>query len=75
MNAEKAQDKRNIKIGKQCAIFCNIDSEKFTNEEKALAIYDVLKMPTHLSITKDSMIKVIKWLWDQLYEIKEVVEE
>ena len=54
--------------GKAMDIFLQINSEKFTNEEKAEAIYHVMNMATHMSITKDNMIEVIKWLWNQQYE-------
>ncbi len=49
-------------IGKACAIFLQIDSEKYTDEEKAIAIHKTMNMPTHMSITKDSMLAVIKYL-------------
>lgn len=40
-------------------------------EEKGLAIYIVMNMETHNSVTKDSMLKVIRWLWDRAFEIKQ----
>lgn len=58
-----------MNIGNAVAIFCNIESNDFSEEEKALAIYEVLNMPTHMSIKKDSMLTVIKWLWDRNYEM------
>ncbi len=36
-----------MNAGKAMAIFMQIDSDKFTDEEKAEAIYVVMKMPTH----------------------------
>ena len=45
-----------MKTSKACAIFENIDSSDFTELEKGEAIYEVLKMPTHNSITKDSAL-------------------
>ena len=54
--------------GKAMAIFLQINSEEFTDEEKAEAIYLVMNMATHMSIKKDNMIEVIKWLWNQKYE-------
>lgn len=59
-----------MKIGKAVAIFMQIESAKYTEDEKALAIYHVLEMPTHNSITKDSILKATKYLWDKLYEVK-----
>ena len=58
---------------KAMAIVKQIDSDKYTDEEKAEAIYVVMNMPTHMSITKYEMIKAIKWLWNRSYEF--VVEQ
>ena len=63
-----------MNAGKAMAIFMQIDSDKFTDEEKAEAIYVVMKMPTHMSITKDKMLSVIKWLWNRSYEFVEEKE-
>lgn len=57
-----------MKIGTACAIFDNIEDEEFTVMEKGEAIDMVLKMPTHNSFKKDTMLKVIAWLWDQVFE-------
>lgn len=57
-----------MNIGKAMAIAKNIESDKYTDEEKAYAIYLVMNMPTHMSITKDELIKVIKWLWHRSWE-------
>lgn len=61
-----------MKIGKAITIFFNIESDEYTDEEKAEAIYQVISMPTHLSVNKDSIIKVTKWLWNNQYQVKEV---
>lgn len=63
-----------MNAGKAMAIVMQIDSDKFTDEEKAEAIYVVMKMPTHMSITKDKMLSVIKWLWNRSYEFVEEKE-
>lgn len=60
-----------MKHGKAMAIVKQIESDKYTDVEKAHAIYLVMNMPTHLSITKDELIKVIKWLWHYSWEYKE----
>lgn len=57
-----------MNFGKALAIVIQIDCDKFTDEEKAEAIYHVMNAPTHNSITKDNMVKVIKWLWNRNYE-------
>ncbi len=56
---------------KAMSIFTDINNEKYTELEKAQAIHKILKMPTHNSIPKDSMLKVIRWLWDKTYEWSE----
>ena len=64
-----------MKTSKACAIFENIDSSDFTELEKGEAIYEVLKMPTYNSITKDKMLSVIKWLFDKTFEWEETENE
>jgi hypothetical protein len=59
-----------MNIGKACAIFMQIESDKYTEEEKGIAIDVVLKMPTHMGITKDMMLKVTKYLFDKIYEVE-----
>lgn len=56
-------------------IFININDKDFTDEEKVMAIYRVLQMPTHNSITKSDMLKALNWLWHSAYEIEENVVE
>jgi hypothetical protein len=60
-----------MKIGKAAAIFEQIDSDNYTDKEKALAIYNVLKLETHNSIKKASILKVTQYLFDKLYEIED----
>ena len=60
-----------MNIGKACAIFVQIKSDKYTGDEKAVAIHEVLGMATLMSIPKDKMLEVIRYLWDMLYEIEE----
>ena len=57
--------------GKARAIFENIENASVSIEEKGLAIYIVVTMATHNSVTKASMLKVIRWLWDRAFEIKQ----
>lgn len=47
---------------KAIVIFTNIDDPRFSDEEKGEAIYKVLHLVTHNSITKDQMLKVIRYL-------------
>ena len=57
-----------MNIGKAVAIFTQIDSEDFTDEQKAAAIYLVMNMPTHNSITKKHILKALIWLWHFTFE-------
>ena len=60
-----------MNIGKACAIFAQINSDKYTEDEKAIAIYDVLQMPTHNGITKDQILAVAKYLFEKIYEVED----
>lgn len=51
-------------IGKSYAIFkCQMNSDKYTEQEKLQAIKAVLEMPTHNGITKDEIITAFAWLF------------
>lgn len=58
-----------MNIGQATAIFLHIDSPNYTDEEKGLAIYKVCKMPTHNSILKKDLFKVIWYLLKMVYEL------
>lgn len=60
-----------MNIGKAVAICENLDSEKYSFEEKAFAIREVMNMPTHMCIRKDTLIGMIKWLWNFNLEVCE----
>lgn len=60
-----------MKISTACKIFLQVNSDKYTDEEKGTAIYEVLKMPTHNGITKDAMLKVIEYLLNLAFDIPE----
>ena len=64
-----------MNISRATAVFEDINSDEYYDEEKALAIYDVMKMPTHNGVKKDSMLSVIKWLWHKIYEIEDGEQE
>lgn len=55
-------------------VFDNINSDEYSDSVKALAIYEILNMETHNSVTKNSMLKVIRWLWDRHFEFVFVEE-
>ena len=52
----------NMTIGTAVGIFQNIDREDIHDEEKGAAILKVLDMPTHNGITKECMLRVIRYL-------------
>ena len=62
-----------MNIGKAHAIFEQIQKEKYSENEKLWAIKEVLEMPTHNGITKDTILSAFRWLFD--YAIEEVQEE
>ncbi len=59
-----------MNIGKACAIFKNINANNISDDDKALAIYTVMNMPTHNGITKADFLEVVKWLWNKDYEME-----
>ena len=61
-----------MNVGKACAVFEQIESKRYTDEEKLLAIREVIEMSTHNGITKDTILNAFKWLWN--YSIEEVTE-
>ena len=63
-----------MNIGKARAIFDNIENASESAEEKGMAIHIVMNMGTHNSVTKASMLKVIRWLWNLAFELKNEVE-
>ena len=64
-----------MNIGKAVGIFCNIDSKEYSDEEKAVAIFEVLKMPTHNGIRKEAMLEVTQWLFERCFEVVTEVEQ
>lgn len=60
-----------MSIGKAVVICENLDSERYSLEEKALAIQEVMNMPTHMGVKKDTLIEMIKWLWNFNLEVSE----
>ena len=50
--------------GKACAIFLDIENDKWTEGEKLEAIKIVLDMETHNHITKSDILRTFKWFFD-----------
>lgn len=63
-----------MNLAKAIAIFAQIDSDKYTDDEKGTAIMQVTQMPTHNGITKTAMLKVIWWLLNMCFDLPEGTE-
>ena len=46
--------------------------EEHTDEEIALAIHTILNMATIMAVKKDSLLGVVRYLFDKCYEVKEI---
>ena len=60
--------------GQAYAIFKQIDSDKFTVNEKGFAIHKVLSMATHNSVTKKDFMAALEWLWHEHFEFTQETE-
>lgn len=69
--AAKVDRIRRMNLGTACVIFQNIDKPDISTEEKAAAIFKVINMETHNSITKASMLKALRWLLELSFDIQE----
>lgn len=55
----------NISIGQAVAIVkYKLDDETIALQSKVLAIEKVAEMPTHNSITKDELVRALRWLFE-----------
>lgn len=57
-----------MNIGKACAIFDQINSDKYTEQEKLNAIKQVIEMPTHNGVTKYNILNAFRWFFDWAVE-------
>ena len=60
-----------MKTKEAYSIFHNIEAPKITDEEKGLAIWKIVSMETHNSVTKAAMLKVIRYLLGLCFELPE----
>lgn len=58
-----------MNFGQAYKILDNIDSEEYTENEKAMAIRVILDMETHNGVTKPVLLKALNWLWNEHYEL------
>lgn len=63
--------KRMSEIGRAVAIFKAIEVANVTYKEKVGAIKMVAEMPTHNGITKDEILKAVRWLLEETFEWEE----
>ena len=54
-----------MNIGKAFAVFQQIESKKYTKDEKYEAIHDVINAATINSITKKQVLDVVSYLFDE----------
>ncbi len=48
----------------------DLSNNNVSDNERALAIYQVMNMPTLMSVTKAEMVNVIRWLWHQAFRFE-----
>ena len=60
-----------INVGKANAVFKQIESDEYSEDEKLRSILTVLDMPTHNGITKDTILKALRWLCEYTIEVDE----
>ena len=44
--------------------------DKHTDEEIGLAIYTIINMTTIMAVKKDSLLDVVRYLFDKCYEVE-----
>lgn len=57
-----------MNIGKACAVFEQINSEKYEEQEKINAIKQVIEMPTHNGISKAEIMDAFRWFFNWAVE-------
>lgn len=58
-----------MSIGRDVAVFMNIESPDYSDEEKGGAILQVVEMPTHNGIPKRCFLEVIWWLLRRAFDV------
>ena len=66
---EKQQRIQEVTFGKAYHIFSDNENPEVSDEEKGAAILKIINMETHNSVTKASMLKVIRWLLELSFEV------
>lgn len=66
---EEEMKEYGIDVGKANAVFKQIESDEYSEDEKLRSILVVLDMPTHNGITKDTILKAFRWLFEYAVEV------
>jgi hypothetical protein len=61
-----------MNIARALDIVRNIDSDTYSEKQKAAAIFRLIKPLSRDYITKDDAIKAAEWLWHRKYAAVEV---
>jgi len=61
-----------MNIGKACAICNDINHCGLSDDEKGLAIYTMMNMETHNSITKKTLLDIIKYLFQLCFDVEKM---
>ena len=57
-----------MKYWEALRIFADIENPEISDSDKGMAIHKVLGLATHNSVTKEQMLKVIRYLFDLCFE-------
>ena len=71
---QKAKETRKSGMSYGTAIYIIENLDKHTDEEIGLAIHKILNMVTIMAVKKDSLLNVVRFLFDKCYKV-EVVKE
>lgn len=58
-----------MRTSKAYAICKRIDSDEYSDQEKGMAIYIVLNMETHNSVTKADLLGIVKYLFNLCFDV------
>lgn len=72
--AEKEDRLKRMSMGDAFIIFQNIENSDICDAEKHLAIWKIATMPTHMGVKKDDMVKALRYLLAQHYEVPPYVK-
>ena len=60
-----------MRVGRAVGIASDITSERFSDKEKAEALYVVISHDRFNEMKKDAMAEVIKWLFRRCFRVRE----